>query len=71
MSRNHGRTGRIRSLLSCGAPASAQVHGALVSLETAGITPEQVKHIACPVMSAEQISELEQRPGMNLAISEE
>ena len=57
--------------LSCGAPASAKVHGTLMPLGAAGLTPEQVKNIAYSVMNTEQISEFEHRPEMNLAISEE
>jgi twitching motility protein PilU len=57
--------------LSCGAPASAKVHGTLAPLENANLTPEQVKNIAYSVMNTEQISEFEQRPEMNLAISED
>jgi twitching motility protein PilU len=57
--------------LSCGAPASAKIHGTLTPLEAASLTPEQVKHIACSVMNAEQASEFERRPEMNLAISED
>jgi len=57
--------------LSCGAPASAKVHGTLMPLEDASLTPEQVKSIAYSVMSTEQISEFEHKPEMNLAISED
>ncbi len=57
--------------LSCGAPASAKVHGTLTPLEPACLTPEQVKSIAYSVMTTEQISEFERRPEMNLAISED
>jgi len=57
--------------LSCGAPASAKVHGSLTPLEDTVLTPEQVKSIAYSVMSTEQISEFEHKPEMNLAISEE
>jgi twitching motility protein PilU len=57
--------------LSCGAPASAKVHGTLTPLESASLTPEQVKSIAYSVMNTDQISEFEHRPEMNLAISED
>lgn len=57
--------------LSCGAPASAKVHGTLTPLEDTALAPEQVKNIAYSVMNAEQISEFEHRPEMNLAISED
>jgi twitching motility protein PilU len=57
--------------LSCGAPASAKVHGTLTPLEDTGLTPEQVKSIAYSVMNKEQISDFEHRPEMNLAISED
>jgi len=57
--------------LSCGAPASAKVHGTLMPLEATSLTPEQVKSIAYSLMSTEQTSEFEHRPEMNLAISEE
>jgi len=57
--------------LSCGAPASAKVHGSLTALEGTVLAPEQVKNIAYSLMSAEQISEFEHKPEMNLAISED
>jgi twitching motility protein PilU len=57
--------------LSCGAPASAKVHGSLTPLEDTVLAPEQVKSIAYSLMSAEQISEFEHKPEMNLAISED
>jgi twitching motility protein PilU len=57
--------------LSCGAPASAKVHGTLTPLENTSLTTEQVRSIAYSVMNAEQISEFEHRPEMNLAISED
>ena len=57
--------------LSCGAPASAKVHGTLTPLEDASLTTEQVRNIAYSVMNTEQISEFEHRPEMNLAISED
>ena len=57
--------------LSCGAPATAKVHGTLTPLENASLTPEQIKSIAYSVMNAEQISAFEHKPEMNLAISED
>jgi twitching motility protein PilU len=57
--------------LSCGAPASAKVHGTLTPLENTSLSSEQVRNIAYSVMNTEQISEFEHRPEMNLAISED
>ncbi len=55
---------------STGAPVSAKIHGALMPLEQTPVPPGRVKEIAYRVMNQEQIAEFEQRPEMNLAISE-
>jgi twitching motility protein PilU len=53
--------------LSAGAPPSAKFHGSLTPLEPAPLTDEQVKRIACSIMDAGQIEEIERKPEMNLA----
>ena len=57
--------------LSTGAPVSAKINGTLTALEENRLTAEQVKTIAWSVMDDEQITEFENKPEMNLAISEE
>lgn len=57
--------------ISTGAPVSAKINGQLTPLEEGKQTREQVKAIAYSVMDAEQISAFENKPEMNLAISEE
>ena len=57
--------------LSSGAPVSAKIDGTLQALEDGVLTPEQVKDVAWSIMNNEQITELEHKPEMNLAISEE
>jgi twitching motility protein PilU len=56
--------------LSTGAPPSAKFHGVLRAIEASPLPPGRVKEIAYSVMDAEQIAAFEQRPEMNLAISE-
>ena len=56
--------------LSTGAPPCAKFHGQLKVIEKATLTPQRVKEIAYSVMSEEQIRQFEQKPEMNLAISE-
>jgi len=57
--------------LSSGAPVSAKMNGTLTPLENDPLSPDQVKDIAYSVMDAEQITDFEKKPEMNLAISEE
>ena len=57
--------------LSSGAPVSAKMNGTLTPLENAPLSPDQVKDVAYSVMDAEQITDFEKKPEMNLAISEE
>lgn len=56
--------------LTVGAPPSAKIQGALTPLETTTLPPNSVKEIAYRVMNQEQIAAFEQKPEMNLAISE-
>ncbi|MDX1251461.1 MAG: PilT/PilU family type 4a pilus ATPase [Gammaproteobacteria bacterium] len=56
--------------LTVGAPPSAKIQGALTPLETTTLPPNAVKEIAYRVMNQEQIAAFEQKPEMNLAISE-
>jgi twitching motility protein PilU len=56
--------------LSTGAPPSAKFHGVLKVLAKEPLQPGQVKDIAYQVMDQEQIHAFEQKPEMNLAISE-
>jgi len=55
---------------SSGAPVSAKINGTLAPLEDEAQTSDQVKVIAYSIMNAEQITEFERKPEMNLAISE-
>jgi len=55
---------------SSGAPVSAKINGTLAPLENEAQTSDQVKTIAYSIMNAEQITEFERKPEMNLAISE-
>jgi len=55
---------------SSGAPVSAKINGTLAPLEDEAQTSDQVKTIAYSIMNAEQITEFERKPEMNLAISE-
>jgi twitching motility protein PilU len=56
--------------LSTGAPPSAKFQGVLKPIEQEPLPPGRVKEIAYEVMNAEQIAAFEQKPEMNLAISE-
>ncbi|MFZ5593625.1 MAG: PilT/PilU family type 4a pilus ATPase [Pseudomonadota bacterium] len=56
--------------LTVGAPPSAKIQGTLTPLETTTLPPNSVKEIAYKVMNHEQITAFEQKPEMNLAISE-
>jgi len=56
--------------LTTGAPPSAKIHGSLKLFGQNKFMPGDVKELAYSIMSEEQISEFEQKPEMNLAISE-
>lgn len=56
--------------LSTGAPACAKFHGQLKALESATLTAERMKEIAYGVMDADQKTQFETKPEMNLALSE-
>ncbi len=56
--------------LSTGAPPSAKFHGVLKALGQQVLPPGMVKKLAYEIMDAEQIASFEQKPEMNLAISE-
>lgn len=56
--------------LSTGAPPAAKFHGQLKALAKEPMVPGQVKQIAYEIMDDEQIASFEQKPEMNLAISE-
>ena len=56
--------------LSSGACPSAKFHGKLEPIEQASLTSARVKEIAYEIMDEEQIRQFEQKPEMNLAISE-
>lgn len=56
--------------LTTGAPVSAKIQGLLTPLEPTPLPPGRAKEIAYSIMNAEQIKEFEQKPEMNLAISE-
>ncbi|MEQ6343074.1 MAG: PilT/PilU family type 4a pilus ATPase [Gammaproteobacteria bacterium] len=56
--------------LTTGAPPSAKIQGVLTPLEPETMRPNAVKEIAYRVMNQEQITAFEQKPEMNLAISE-
>jgi twitching motility protein PilU len=56
--------------LSTGAPVSAKINGTLTALEDNRLTADQVKVIAYSLMDDEQTAEFENKPEMNLAISE-
>ncbi|MCG6898917.1 MAG: PilT/PilU family type 4a pilus ATPase [Gammaproteobacteria bacterium] len=57
--------------LSSGAPASAKIDGVLQPLEDTELRTEQIRNIAYDIMDSEQIAAFEQKPEMNLAISED
>ena len=56
--------------LSTGAPPCIKVHGALTAVSKRPYEKDEIKQIAYSVMSAEQTSEFEAKPEMNLAIME-
>ncbi len=56
--------------LSTGAPPSAKFHGVLKPIEPSPMPPGRIKEIAYELMDAEQRAAFEQKPEMNLAISE-
>jgi len=56
--------------LTTGAPPSAKFHGRLHAIERTPIAAGQVQEIAYALMSPEQIEQFEQRPEMNLALTE-
>jgi twitching motility protein PilU len=55
---------------SCGAPASAKINGNLSPVEENRFSAEQIRGIAYSIMSEDQQREFEDKPEMNLAISE-
>lgn len=56
--------------LSTGAPVCMKFHGQLKVVDKATLTPDRTKEIAYSIMDEEQIQQFEQKPEMNLAISE-
>jgi len=56
--------------LSTGAPISIKVHGSMVPLQKNPLPAGKSKDIAYSLMTPEQIKEFENKPEMNLAISE-
>ncbi len=56
--------------LTTGAPPSAKIQGILTPLEPTPVPPGRVKEIAYELMDQDQIRAFEQKPEMNLAISE-
>ncbi len=56
--------------LSTGAPPICKIEGKMVPLESKTMAPNEVKEIAYAVMGEEKIAQFEQRPEMNLALSE-
>jgi len=56
--------------LTVGAKPSAKFQGTLKAIDTNTLTDQDIKAIAYSVMSDEQIKEFENKPEMNLAISE-
>ncbi len=56
--------------LSVGAPPCAKIHGQLKVIEKATLTAQRIKDIAYELMDEEQIRKFEEKPEMNLAISE-
>ncbi|ADJ28164.1 PilT/PilU family type 4a pilus ATPase [Nitrosococcus watsonii] len=56
--------------LSAGAPPCAKFHGLLKPLEKTRLSSSDIKKIAYDIMNEEQASEFEQKPEMNLALSE-
>jgi twitching motility protein PilU len=56
--------------LSTGAPPIGKFHGVMKVLEQATLTPERIKEIAYSIMDEDKIQQFEQKPEMNLALSE-
>ncbi len=56
--------------LSSGAPAAAKFEGHLKALEKDKLEPEKIKSIAYAIMNEQQRAEFENKPEMNLALSE-
>ena len=56
--------------LSTGAPPIGKFHGIMKVMDKATLTPDRIKEIAYSVMDKDQIQNFEQKPEMNLAISE-
>ena len=56
--------------LTTGAPASAKIQGVLTPLEDQPLPSDRVKDIAYAIMDADQRTDFERKPEMNLAISE-
>ncbi len=56
--------------LSAGAPPCIKVHGNLRAIEKATLTAERIREIAWSVMDEDQRQRFEQKPEMNLALSE-
>jgi twitching motility protein PilU len=56
--------------LSTGAPPICKIEGKMVPLEQKTMAPDEVKEIAYRVMGPEKVAQFEQRPEMNLALSE-
>mgnify|MGYP001812330082 CR=1 FL=1 len=56
---------------SSGAPPCGKFEGTLKMIQKEPLSGEQIKDIAYSLMDAEQIAQFEQKPEMNLAISEE
>jgi twitching motility protein PilU len=56
--------------LSTGAPPIGKFHGIMKVLDKATLTPERIKDIAYGIMDKDQIQNFEQKPEMNLALSE-
>ncbi len=57
--------------LTVGAPPAAKFQGALKALATETITKQSIKDVAYEIMDADQITQFEKKPEMNLAISKE
>ncbi|MDH5544300.1 MAG: PilT/PilU family type 4a pilus ATPase [Gammaproteobacteria bacterium] len=56
--------------LTTGAPPSIKIHGAIKALERTTLPPNRVKDIAYSIMDPDQLAEFEQRPELNLAVSQ-
>ena len=56
--------------LTTGAPPSGKIHGQLKVFSNDKLLPNQVKELAYELMNPQQIEEFENKPEMNLALSE-